>query len=76
MNFFVFDTTTNRIRATPQIWIYFATSVGLTLVTLALYYGVAGRFRESDDPSVERAPRMTLRRRYTLLAEKMASTNV
>jgi hypothetical protein len=76
MNFFVFNSTTNRIHVTPQVWIYFATSAGLTLITLLLYYGVAGRFRESEDPSVERAPRMTLRRRCTLLAEKMASTNV
>jgi hypothetical protein len=76
MNFFVFNSTTNRIHATPQIWIYFATSVGLTLVTLALYYSVAGRFRDGDGPATEREPRMTLRRRCTLLAEKMAATNV
>ena len=76
MNFFVFDTTTNRIAVTPEIWIYFVTSAGLTLITLALYYGVATRFRDGDDPSAPRVPRMTLRRRYTALTEKMVSTNV
>lgn len=75
MNFFVFDTTTNRIAATPQIWIYFVSSASLTLITLVLYYGVARRFTGRDS-SVRIIPRMTLRRRYTTLTEKMLSTNV
>jgi len=74
MNFFVFDTTTHRIAVTPQIWIYVVSSASLTLITLALYYGVANRFTGRD--LVPKIPRMTLRRRYTALTEKMLSTNV
>jgi hypothetical protein len=76
MNFFVFDSTNNRIDVTPQIWIYFISSAGLTLVTLALYYGVTGRFSDGDVPLAQRVPRMALQRRYKVLKEKIASTMV
>jgi hypothetical protein len=71
MNFFVFNMDDNRIQATPQIWIYFAASGGLTLLTLVMYYGVARRFKFDEDPSVDRPPRTSLRRRFSLLAEKV-----
>jgi hypothetical protein len=76
MNFFVFDTTTRRIEATPEIWIYFVTSAGLTAATLALYYAIAGRMRRADNAPLTHIPGMTLQRGYTGLTEKRVLSSV
>jgi len=76
MNFFVFDTKTKRIEASPEIWVYFLTSAGLTAVTLALYYAIAGRVKRPDSVPVARIPGMTLKRGYTGLSEKRELSSV
>jgi hypothetical protein len=76
MNFFVFDTTTRRIEASPEIWVYFATSAGLTALTLALYYAIAGRVRRAVNAPSTHIPGMTLRRGYTGLTEKRGLNSV
>ncbi|KAJ5759043.1 Mg2+ transporter protein CorA-like/Zinc transport protein ZntB [Penicillium odoratum] len=38
MNFFAMDEQKSAIVATPMIWIFFLSSVGLTALTFALYY--------------------------------------
>jgi hypothetical protein len=77
MNFFVYDSTNKGIEGSPDIWIYFAVSAGLTAITLTLYYCIAGRFRrKSNDSDIEGIPRMNLRRGYTGLTEKSVNSSV
>jgi hypothetical protein len=70
-NFFAFDFDNHRILYTSMIWIYFAVSAGLTVITLAIYWWITGRLKNSIDPSrVQSDPTMSLRRGYTDLKEK------
>ncbi|KAF2027484.1 hypothetical protein EK21DRAFT_102554 [Setomelanomma holmii] len=42
MEFFEMDQVTKSLMTSPQIWIYFVTAVGATVLTMALYYVMAG----------------------------------
>jgi hypothetical protein len=71
MEFFEMDVETRRLTTSPEIWIYFVTSVGATILTVVLYYAMArlpalckqakGRDNRSGDDHVPRS----LRRGYT-----------
>lgn len=76
MNFLVFNTTTRQIEASSEIWIYFVSSFGLTVVTLALYYAIAGRVGKVNRVPSAYIPGMTLRRGYTGLAETKVLSSV
>ena len=42
MEFFELDRETGRLVTSTQIWIYFVTAIGTTIVTVLLYYAMAG----------------------------------
>jgi hypothetical protein len=42
MEFFGMDQATHRLTTSPQIWIYFVTAAATTILTVALYYVMAG----------------------------------
>lgn len=42
MQFFEMNQQTRRIMTSPQIWIYFATAAGASVVTVILYWLLAG----------------------------------
>lgn len=42
MEFFEMNQSTRRLITSPQIWIYFATAAGATIVTVILYWALAG----------------------------------
>jgi hypothetical protein len=42
MQFFEMNQDTRRIITSPQIWIYFATAAGTSVVTVLLYWLLAG----------------------------------
>ncbi|KAH8702725.1 hypothetical protein GQ44DRAFT_631370 [Phaeosphaeriaceae sp. PMI808] len=62
MQFFVMDAKTQRLLTSPQIWIYFVTAVGTTVLTMALYYFMAGfpqvhKKQDGDEAEVDYIPR-------------------
>jgi hypothetical protein len=42
MEFFDMDKTTQHLTTSPQVWIYFVTAAATTILTMALYYFMAG----------------------------------
>jgi hypothetical protein len=42
MEFFEMDQATLQLTTSPQIWIYFVTAAATTVLTVALYYNMAG----------------------------------
>jgi hypothetical protein len=42
MEFFDMDQATHRLTTSPQIWVYFVTAAATTILTVALYYVMAG----------------------------------
>lgn len=57
MEFFEMDQKTKSLITSPQIWIYFVTAVGTTILTMSLYYVMAGfpQIRRKKDTAVESA---------------------
>jgi hypothetical protein len=70
MEFFEMDQATHRVTTSPQIWIYFVTAVATTVLTVALYYVMAGfpkvrwTGRVDDATNREHVPH-SLQRGYT-----------
>ena len=68
MDFFNFDTQTHRLQVSSQIWIYFVTSLILTIVTASCYLSIAGwGWRAGDKAKKVEAeiPMMNLQRGWT-----------
>jgi hypothetical protein len=66
MNFFVLEQKTLELLTSPKLWIYFVSSIGLTVLTMVLYYMMAGLPRIKKDPSKsDEFPSMNLKRGYT-----------
>jgi hypothetical protein len=70
MEFFEMDQTTHRLTASPQIWIYFVTAAAAGIVTLYMYYFMAGlpkfqwKGRSGGDLKEDHVP-YSLQRGYT-----------
>lgn len=81
MEFFEMDTATQRLMTSPQIWIYFVTAAGVTILTMALYYVMAGlpqiHWKDSDatDTTENDHVPLSLQRGYTDLEKNMQPVN-
>jgi hypothetical protein len=70
MEFFEMDPLTERLKTSPQVWIYFVTAAVTTILTIVLYYFMAGfpkvqwKLRASCDAKEDHVPR-SLQRGYT-----------
>jgi hypothetical protein len=70
MVFFEVDKPTQRLTTSPQVWVYFVTAAATTILTMALYYIMAGfpkvqwKRRVGCDATEDHVPR-SLQRGYT-----------
>lgn len=74
MEFFEMDPVTQQLLTSPQIWIYFVTAVGTTILTMVLYYMMAGfpklrKVRNDNQMNPDYVP-SNLQRGYTDIEEK------
>ncbi|KAH7083884.1 hypothetical protein FB567DRAFT_561823 [Paraphoma chrysanthemicola] len=79
MEFFEMDQKTESLITSPQIWIYFVTAVGTTILTMSLYYVMAGfpQIRRKKNTAVQSAPDShvpsSLERGYTDIEKNIKS---
>jgi hypothetical protein len=57
MEFFQLHEKTHGLQMSPQIWIYFVTAGGTTILTMALYYVMAGlpQIRRRQNGDIDKA---------------------
>ncbi|KAI8932383.1 hypothetical protein NX059_010571 [Plenodomus lindquistii] len=51
MEFFEMDPQTHGLKVSPQIWIYFATAVCASILTVTLYYVISWFWRDRINPN-------------------------